>query len=178
MNGISLFGSGRIKSLADWPLLVRTAEPSTFSLATEWTLAAGGDVNLDRSGYVKAVQKGYGPDYPWSGGYAQISGYRCCSFDGASSLAVVRPTTDPGALARRFSQADLALVNLEGPAPNDFVYRPASLVFLPSRASDSSRLAWTRRSSSTAQVALLDPAGDGHRVLDAIRRASRGLLGW
>jgi hypothetical protein len=29
-----------------------------------------------------------------------------------------------------------------------------------------------------AQVALLDPAGDGHTVLDAIRRASRGLLGW
>ena len=29
-----------------------------------------------------------------------------------------------------------------------------------------------------AQVALLDPAGDGHKVLDAIRRASRGLLGW
>jgi poly-gamma-glutamate capsule biosynthesis protein CapA/YwtB (metallophosphatase superfamily) len=128
VNGISLFGSGRIKALTDWPLLVRSAGPSSFSLATEWTLAAGGDVNLDRSVYVKAVQKGYGPDYPWSGGYAEISGYRCCSFDGGS-VVVARATTDPGALARRFSQADLALVNLEGSAPNDFVYRPASLIF-------------------------------------------------
>jgi poly-gamma-glutamate synthesis protein (capsule biosynthesis protein) len=128
LNGTSLFGSGRIKTLEDWPLLVRSAEPSTFSLTTEWTLAAGGDVNLDRSVYVKAVQKGYGPDYPWSGGYAVISGYRCCSFDGGSVM-VARPTIDPGALARRFSQADLALVTLEGSAPNDFVYRPASLIF-------------------------------------------------
>ena len=128
INGYSLFGSGRIKTLADWPLLVRPAVPSTFSLTTEWTLAAGGDVNLDRNVYVKAVQKGYGPDYPWSGGYAAISGYRCCSFDGGSVL-VARPTTDPGALARRFSQADLAIVNLEGSAPNDFVYRPDSLIF-------------------------------------------------
>lgn len=128
VNGISLFGSSRIKTLADWPLLVRPAEPSTFSLSAEWTLAAGGDVNLDRNVYVKAVQKGYGPDYPWSGGYAAISGYRCCSFDGGSVL-VARATTDPGALARLFSQADLALVNLEGSAPNDFVYRPDSLIF-------------------------------------------------
>jgi poly-gamma-glutamate capsule biosynthesis protein CapA/YwtB (metallophosphatase superfamily) len=29
-----------------------------------------------------------------------------------------------------------------------------------------------------AQVALLDPAGGGQAVLDAIRRASRGLIGW
>jgi hypothetical protein len=29
-----------------------------------------------------------------------------------------------------------------------------------------------------AQVGLMDPAGDGHAVLDAIRRASSGLLSW
>ena len=128
INGSSLFGSGRIKTLADWPLLVRSAEPPTFSMTNQWTLAAGGDVNLDRSVYVKAVQKGYGPDYPWSGGYAEISGSRCCNFEGGP-LLVAHPTAEPGALSRRFSQADLALVNLEGSAPDDFVYRPDSLIF-------------------------------------------------
>jgi len=128
LNGIALFGPGRIKTLGDWPLLVAAATAVPFSLIDGWTLAAGGDVNLDRSIYVKAVKWNYGPDFPWSGGHASISSYECCGPEGAT-LGVARATGDAGALARRFSEADLALVNLEGSAPNDFVYRPSSLVF-------------------------------------------------
>jgi poly-gamma-glutamate synthesis protein (capsule biosynthesis protein) len=128
LSGIALFGPGRIKTLDDWPLLVPAATTAPFSLADEWTLAAGGDVNLDRSVYVKAVKWNYGPDFPWSGGHASIGGYECCGLEG-TTLAVARATGDTGALAQRFSGADLALVNLEGSAPNDFVYRPNSLVF-------------------------------------------------
>ena len=42
---------------------------------------------------------------------------------------MARVTSDPGAVSRVFTQADLAIANLEGSAPNDFVYRPASLLF-------------------------------------------------
>lgn len=128
VSGIALFGPGRIKTLDDWPILVPAATGTPFSLTDEWTLAAGGDVNLDRSVYVKAVKWNYGPDFPWSGGRASIGGYECCGLEG-ETLAVARATGDTGALARRFSGADLALVNLEGSAPDDFVYRPNSLVF-------------------------------------------------
>jgi len=128
LSGVALFGPGRIKTLDDWPLLVPASTAAPFSLADEWTLAAGGDVNLDRSVYVKAVQRNYGPDFPWSGGHASIVAYGCCGLEG-ETLGIARATGDAGALSRRFSGADLALVNLEGSAPDDFIYRPNSLVF-------------------------------------------------
>jgi poly-gamma-glutamate capsule biosynthesis protein CapA/YwtB (metallophosphatase superfamily) len=128
VNGISLFGSGRIKAISDWPFVVRSAVPSAFATADEWTLAAGGDVNLDRNVYLKAVKWGYGPDYPWSLGYAAIGGYECCGLKGGNP-ALAYATGGAGELARRFSGADLALANLEGSTPNAFTYRPDSLVF-------------------------------------------------
>ncbi len=85
-----LFGEKRVRDLAAWPLLV--AEPagaaaSTFDPATTWTLAAGGDVMLDREVYRLAVLQGRGADYPWAGGTATITARVCC---GAPGNLVVR----------------------------------------------------------------------------------------
>jgi poly-gamma-glutamate capsule biosynthesis protein CapA/YwtB (metallophosphatase superfamily) len=128
VDGTALFGSSRIKILGQWPLLVPAATAGSFSTRTEWTLAAGGDVNLDRAVYVKAVKSGYGPDFPWSAGYATIDGPDCCAFDG-TALVLARDQGPAGALSRKLAAADLALVNLEGSAPDDFTYRFESLVF-------------------------------------------------
>jgi poly-gamma-glutamate capsule biosynthesis protein CapA/YwtB (metallophosphatase superfamily) len=128
VDGVSLFGSARAKDLAEWPLVVAWPTATAFSPDTEWTLAAGGDVNLDRRVYQKAVAKAYGPDFPWSAGYAAISGYEGGGFEGRP-LVVARDRGPAGALRQKLSTADLTLVNLEGPAPNDFVPRFNDLVF-------------------------------------------------
>lgn len=128
VDGVSLFGSDRTKDLGRWPLLIRSATITTFEPGSVWTLAAGGDVNLDRSVYLKAVTYGYGPDFPWSAGYAVVSGYEYWGFEGAP-VVVARDIGPAGALRRQLSDADLALVNLEGPAPNDFVYHPDGFLF-------------------------------------------------
>jgi poly-gamma-glutamate synthesis protein (capsule biosynthesis protein) len=129
VNDVSLFGYDRIKDLAQWPLLVASGTPTTFSARNEWTLAAGGDVNLARGVYTKAVGLGYGPDFPWSGGNAVVSGFEAGGWQGATTV-VARDTGPKGALSSRLRDADLALVNLEGPAPNDWVPSNAdSLVF-------------------------------------------------
>lgn len=128
VDGVSLFGSDRTKDLSKWPLLVPSLTPTTFSTSTEWTLAAGGDVNLDRRVYRKAVALGYGPDFPWSAGYATVVRYEGGGFENRP-LAVATDRGPRGALRKKLSNADLTLVNLEGPAPNDFVPRFGSLVF-------------------------------------------------
>jgi poly-gamma-glutamate capsule biosynthesis protein CapA/YwtB (metallophosphatase superfamily) len=127
LDGVSLFGPGR-SSVGNWRLNLASDRPSDLDGPGVWTLAAGGDVNLDRRVYVEAVMDGHGPDYAWSGGTARIVGPLCCGMDGAELIAA-RSTGDPDALRSRFRDADLALVNLEGSAPDNYVYRPDGLVF-------------------------------------------------
>ena len=131
IDGLALFGESRVRELAGWPLLV--AEPagaaaSTFDPASLWTLAAGGDVMLDREPYRLAVLRGRGADYPWAGGTARIAARVCC---GAQGKAIVtgRRTGNAGAVRALLRGADVALVNLEGPAPDDHAYHPDGYVF-------------------------------------------------
>lgn len=129
VDGLSLFGSGRIESLADWPLLAAGAigEPA-FDPGTTWTLMAGGDVMLDREPYRKSMVEGKGPDYPWDGGYARISSRTCCTKDGGPAITTER-VGPKGAVRELLSSADIAIVNHEAPAPNDHTYHPGGLVF-------------------------------------------------
>ena len=128
VDGLTLFGQDRIHDVAKWPLTVESATPTTFSIADEWTLAAGGDVNLSRQIYVEAVTKRLGPDYPWAAGNAVITGHESGGFlDGP--LAVARNLGPAGAFRARFQKADLAIVNLEGSAPDNFVNDRDNLVF-------------------------------------------------
>ena len=131
MDGVDLFGNGRIHEVAAWPLLVPAApgtDPPSFDPATTWTLVAGGDVMLDRSIYRRSVLQGKGAGYPWDGGFAEITGRRCCTAAGYR-LPVVRRTGHAGAVRALFRDADLALVNLEGPAVEAFRWHPHGLVF-------------------------------------------------
>jgi poly-gamma-glutamate synthesis protein (capsule biosynthesis protein) len=128
VGDISLFGSGRMKHLDAWPLEVPSNSPSTFDPQAAWVLDAGGDINLERHVYVYAVQKKRGPDYPWAGGYAIVKSQVCCGF-GKNLLAVGRRTGDAGAFTSLLKGADLTLANLEGPAPNDYVYHEDGLTF-------------------------------------------------
>jgi poly-gamma-glutamate synthesis protein (capsule biosynthesis protein) len=131
VDGLDLFGNSRLRDVASWPLLV-PASPgvrgSSFDAATTWTLVAGGDVMLDRSIYERTVRQGKGADYPWDGGFAAITGRRCCTAAG-HPLPVVRRTGHGGAVRALFRDADLAMVNLEGPAPDAFRWHPHGLTF-------------------------------------------------
>ena len=131
LDGLDLFGNDRLRDVTDWPLHVPAApgvDPPAFDPATTWTLVAGGDVMLDRSVYRRTVRQGKGGDYPWDGGLAEIIGRRCCSAAG-HPLPVVRRTGQVGAVRALFQDADLALVNLEGPAINGFRWHPHGLTF-------------------------------------------------
>ena len=128
VGGVSLFGSGRISDLDAWPLKVPSDSPSTFDPKTAWVLDAGGDVNLERHVYVYSVRKKMGPDYPWAGGYAVVKSRVCCGF-GKNLLTVSRRTGGAGAFTTLLKGADLTLVNLEGPAPNNYVYHDDGLSF-------------------------------------------------
>jgi poly-gamma-glutamate synthesis protein (capsule biosynthesis protein) len=131
IDGRSLFGAERIKTLADWPLMVdgaAAARGAAFDPSAMWTLVAGGDVMLDRAVYRESVLAGKGADFPWDGGTAAIGGYTCCGWKGAR-LPVGRRSGEGGAVRELLRSADVALVNLEGPAPDDFRYHPHGLVF-------------------------------------------------
>ena len=131
VGGVTLFGEGRVRDLAAWPLQVPEspgARPSTFSPASLWTMVAGGDVMLDRYVYKRTVIDGLGANYPWSGGTARIGSTFCCGWPG---LRIVRGARvgSPGAVRNLLKGADVALVNLEGPAPDNFRWHPHGLVF-------------------------------------------------
>lgn len=131
VDGTTLFGGSRTRDLGTWPLLVAEpadARPSTFATSSAWTMVAGGDVMLDRSVYRRTVIDGLGANYPWKGGTARISSTYCCGWPG---LRLVRGTRvgSPGAVRNLLTRADVALVNLEGPAPDNFRWHPHGLVF-------------------------------------------------
>jgi poly-gamma-glutamate synthesis protein (capsule biosynthesis protein) len=131
VDGVGLFGEERARRLSAWPLLIPEVPgsgPSAFDPASLWTLAAGGDVMLDREVYRLAVLKGRGADYPWDGGTAAITARVCCGWPG---LEIVRGqrTGQGGAVRALLGGADLTIVNLEGPAPDDFSYHPHGFVF-------------------------------------------------
>ena len=131
IDGHDLFGNDRLRDLAGWPLLLPArpgARPSAFDAASTWTLVAGGDVMLDRSIYQRTVRQGKGADYPWDGGSAEITGRRCCTPAGYS-LPTVRRTGHAGTVRALFRNADIALVNLEGPALDSFRWHPHGLTF-------------------------------------------------
>jgi poly-gamma-glutamate synthesis protein (capsule biosynthesis protein) len=131
VGGVSLFGGGRVRTLETWPLLVTVpagSRPSTFDPAATWTLVAGGDVMLDRSVYRRAILQGKGVDYPWNGGTARITARFCCGWPGMRLIRAERVGAG-GAVRTLIRRADVAVVNLEGPAPDDPVHRMYGLVF-------------------------------------------------
>ena len=101
VDGVGLFGRGRLDDLADWPLTA--PGPSDFDPAATWTLAAGGDVMLDREVYRKSVIQKKGPDYPWNGGFARITSRVCCTKDGGSAIS---PRTNVAIFSRSAAESE------------------------------------------------------------------------
>ncbi|CAN5566909.1 hypothetical protein BH23CHL8_BH23CHL8_31530 [soil metagenome] len=128
VDGTSLFGGGRTRTLDAWSLTVPAVEVEPFDPSTVWTIVAAGDVNLEREVYRQAVILKKGPHYPWDGGFARITSRTCCNAFGGS-VTTVRRAGRKGAVRELFGAADIAIVNHEGPAPDDFTYHPHGLVF-------------------------------------------------
>lgn len=126
VDGLGLFGNERHTDLASWPLLA--AGEGVFDPAATWTLIAGGDVMLDREPHRKSIIEGMGVDYPWDGGYAEITSRACCTKDGGPAITT-RRKGPKGAVRELLSSADIAIVNHEAPAPDDHSYHPSGLVF-------------------------------------------------
>jgi poly-gamma-glutamate synthesis protein (capsule biosynthesis protein) len=131
VDGRSLFGGRRTADTGAWPL--RTAptspgDPAVPVVPAAWTLSAAGDVMLDREVHRQAVLLGKGPDHPWDGGFAEITARTCCTADGGNAIET-RRTGRRGAVRRLLTSADVAVVNHEGPAPDDATYHPTGLVF-------------------------------------------------
>lgn len=134
LEGRTLFGNARLRSIAAWPVTIpgprqvdASIAPPGLGPAATWTLVAAGDVMNDREVYRRVVLLGAGVDFPWNGGTAKIVRRTCCS--GGLAVVSARRTGGAGAVAALFRDADLALVNHEGPAPDRFRYHPTGLIF-------------------------------------------------
>jgi hypothetical protein len=128
VEGRSLFGPERVKALTQWPLQAPVATPTTFSLHSELTIDAGGDVNLDRRVYLKSIPGGRGVDFPWSAGRAHITYYENGGFDGRQTVQAANDAP-AGSFAQKLGSTDLTLVNLKGSVPHDWITRDFSLIF-------------------------------------------------
>lgn len=123
VDGVSLFNNDRLEDLAEWPLVVPAApeDIGEWRQADNWTMVAGGDIQLDRwmAYHVTTLDKGV--DWPWDGGSVRITGRRCCS-DLGHRVPEWESSGNAGAVRRLFSEADLALANLEAAAVDDPVF--------------------------------------------------------
>ena len=129
-EGAAIVGVHHIASLAEWPLRAELpvdttipAEWLTGSLAydpaTAWTLAAGGDILLDRGVAANAKRARRGADSLFDGGLADITGTTCCSQFGVPRVAAryVSGGGINGLVRSLFQDADLSIANLESPTP-------------------------------------------------------------
>ena len=129
VDGFQLFGAEHIRNPLMWPLTAD--EPgvvSSFLASSEWTIAAGGDVMLDKAVFYQSIARYQGVDYAWNGGTAVIDRRFCCGW-GGKPLVGGRRTGDAGAVGDLFRSADLSIVNLESPEPDRFRYHASGFTF-------------------------------------------------
>jgi Bacterial capsule synthesis protein PGA_cap len=130
----TLFGVGRVKSVADWGLTAQlpadagSAAGTAFDPGALWTLVSGGDILLDRGVAETVKVKKKGVDFPFDGGTADITSRYCCSSFGWN-LPRVKRTGNGGAMRSLIEGADLAIANFENPAPDKFRYHTSGTVF-------------------------------------------------
>jgi poly-gamma-glutamate synthesis protein (capsule biosynthesis protein) len=133
----SLFGVDRVRDAADWRLFAHLPDPDrdgrdAFDPSTTWTMFAGGDVLLDRGVHQTITIRGKGEDFPFDGGFAEITGHTCCSGFG-HPVPTMRRTGGKGAMRDLMKGADIAIANFENPAPNTFRWHTSGVVFSADR---------------------------------------------
>jgi len=129
-EGADIVGVHHIETLAEWPLRAElpadTSIPAewltgtlAYDPATAWTLAAGGDILLDRGVSYRSKRATRGVDSFFDGGLADITGTTCCSQFGVPRVAAryVSGGGINGLMRSLFQQADLSIANLESPTP-------------------------------------------------------------
>lgn len=129
-DGFAIVGVHHVSSLADWPLRadlpVDTTIPAewltgsqAYDPASAWTLAAGGDILLDRGVAYHAKRALRGASSLFDGGLADVTGTTCCSQFGSPQVAahLVSGGGINGAMRSLFQDADLSIANLESPTP-------------------------------------------------------------
>ena len=186
----SLFGESRVKTLADWPLQATMAVAGTaaaFNPSQTWTVAAAGDVNLDRGVYNEIHNLKKGPDYPFDGGSVTITGHTCCSPVYGWPLPKTKRLSTAPLVRNLMSGADISMANLEGPAPVKSSYHTSGLLFtfnqaylsgLKNAGIDVVSLANNHVGNAGRQgmretTAALDKAGIAHAGLGANDTAAR-----
>ena len=128
IDGLSLFGNDRVDDIAAWPLRAAVKSGQPWDQSATWTLVAGGDIMLDR-GVAKVVRiDGLGGDYLFDGGTGRVTGIRCCSDNGYEYPTTER-TGNRGLVRELFSNADLAIANLESAVLVDAPYHPYGFTF-------------------------------------------------
>ena len=128
-GGVSLFGSARVASPAAWPLKAALGMAAdTFDPSRTWTIAAAGDVMLDRGVYDAVKNQGKGVDYPFAGSTVTITSRFCCSTFNWK-LPRTRVVDTARAVRALMADANLSMVNLEGPVPAKSVFHPHGMTF-------------------------------------------------
>jgi poly-gamma-glutamate capsule biosynthesis protein CapA/YwtB (metallophosphatase superfamily) len=133
----TLFGVDRVTDTADWRLTAHLLDADGdgrdgFDASTTWTMFAGGDVLLDRGVHQTISIRGKGEDFPFDGGFAEITGHTCCSGFG-HQVPTMRRTRAKGAMRDLMKSADVAIANFENPAPNTFRWHTSGTVFSADR---------------------------------------------
>jgi len=127
LEGKRLFGNDRVATNLDWPLVlpVNAADGAGWDQAKTFTVVAGGDSILDRGTYFHVVKKGKGLDYPFDGGTIEITGRYCCGWYtglGRYDVPRYRQTGNEGVVRRLMQEADISMINLENPVPDDWSF--------------------------------------------------------
>ncbi len=170
-----LFGVDRLRDLGDWPLdrasCRRPPSGTAFDPAATWTLFAGGDIMLDRGVYETLRVKGKGPDFPFDGGTAEITG-RCkdCSPLGWDT-PYTRRTGNAGAFRDLIKGADIAIANFENPAPDNFSWHTEQDGLLGRSAARSP--GWRTPASTTSRWPTTTSATSARPVSCRRSRTSR-----
>jgi hypothetical protein len=129
VDGVSLFGNGRVASIDQWPLKIElNLPPDSWDQAQTWTLVAGGDILLDRGVANEVTMLGKGVDFPWDGGTVEVTGHHCCTPFGWP-VPETRRTGNAGIVRSLFDGADISLANLEGPVKQNATYHQHGLTF-------------------------------------------------
>jgi poly-gamma-glutamate synthesis protein (capsule biosynthesis protein) len=132
LDGRTLVGNDRVRSLADWPLTVDRLLPEDagWDPSRTWVLVAGGDSFTDRGVYDKVVRRGRGVDYPFDGGTARVTGHGCCDPVYNDNLVPRYTLTgNKGVVRRLFRDAELAIANHEMPVTEAWDFHTSGLRF-------------------------------------------------
>jgi poly-gamma-glutamate synthesis protein (capsule biosynthesis protein) len=129
-----LFGNDRVRSNEDWPLVIPVSEPPerVWNQASTVTIVAGGDSMMDRGIYERVVNRDKGISYPLDGGTIEITGRYCCgTFTGLGAYEIPewRKTGNEGLVRAKLVDADLAIINLENPVPDNWSFHLAGTPF-------------------------------------------------